>query len=90
MIQESGAKAAALGIVPVICVLLYMFEHLDYTQLLFLAVTSQYFTQFYETGENFLILNSIWPSQCKMQDQPTNPILTIANYFGKKSVIFIS
>ena len=45
--QESGAKAAALGIVPVICVLLYMFEDLDYTQILFLADdTSQYFTQY--------------------------------------------
>ena len=44
--QESGAKSAALGIVPVICVLLYMFEDLDYTQILFLADTNQYFTQY--------------------------------------------
>ena len=44
--QESGAKAAALSIVPVICVLLYMFEDLDYTQILFLADSSQYFTQY--------------------------------------------
>ena len=42
MIQESGAKAAALSIVPVICVLLYMFEDLDYTQILFLANISQF------------------------------------------------